>query len=472
MAMMNEPSPVARPASSLWVLTAELTLVSAAHLGSGSDEGVLCRDALTGAPLLTGAALAGALRATRAGGRVGSRAPDATDREIARLFGGGADDGPGRSALTVCDSVGQLPEGGVERRSGLSVEAGTGQMSAGSAYSFSVLPAGTRFPLRFELRAATDDETAQLTALAVVLDGLDGRVRIGGRTARGLGVVRTGAWRAVRFDLSSATGWREWLLTDPARPVPDWVAAHGDARTALRDSGAPIEAKGPPADARRRFVAALDLQVEGALLVGGVAEATGGAAVHPRAGGVSVLPGSTLTGALRARALRISRLVRAEQGDAEWWMRRLFGSAGDDQGGKMAARLSVSEPAITDGIRLRGSRTAIDRFTGGAVDVAPAREEAAYGGHVTVALEVRDPMPGEEGFVLLLIKDLAGGLLPVGGTTSIGRGVLRGTATVTLADGATGQFGDEVTMDAEGRAMLDEAVGAFWSAPVLQGVER
>ena len=66
------------------------------------------------------------------------------------------------------------------------------------------------------------------------------------------------------------------------------------------------------------------------------------------------------------------------------------------------------------------------------MDGALFDEEPIYRGEVKVSMELRDQRPGETGLVLLLLKDLLTGDLPVGGTSSVGRGVFRGTATVKM----------------------------------------
>jgi hypothetical protein len=101
-----------------------------------------------------------------------------------------------------------------------------------------------------------------------------------------------------------------------------------------------------------------------------------------------------------------------------------------------ASRLRVFESTITDGERIRQTRIRADRATQGVVKGALFDEEPEIGGRVTVRLELRDPQVGETG-LLLLLKDLLSGDLPVGGTASVGRGVLRGTADVTFPDGTS-----------------------------------
>ena len=92
------------------------------------------------------------------------------------------------------------------------------------------------------------------------------------------------------------------------------------------------------------------------------------------------------------------------------------------------SRLLVGEARITGGRTLVQSRVSIDRFTGGALDTALFNEAPQFGGAVTLSLELRNPADHELGLLLLLIKDLWTGDLPIGGEASVGRGRLRGRA--------------------------------------------
>ena len=192
-------------------------------------------------------------------------------------------------------------------------------------------------------------------------------------------------------------------------------------------------------DKRARIRITAHLVLDAGLLVRSPGTGAADADVtHLFSGGKAVLPGTSLAGVLRARALRITRAVRNGENDAEKWVDNLFGPrlAGttDPNFQPHASRLKITEKSIADSQRLRPNRIRIDRFTGGVVDGALFDEEPVYRGQVEVALELRNPRPGETGLVLLLLKDLLTGDLPVGGTSSVGRGVLRGTATVKIGN--------------------------------------
>jgi hypothetical protein len=70
-----------------------------------------------------------------------------------------------------------------------------------------------------------------------------------------------------------------------------------------------------------------------------------------------------------------------------------------------------------------------DRFTGGAYHGALFQEQPIFSSKDTclkLELELRNPKEYEIGLLLLLLKDLWTGDLPVGGESSIGRGRLKG----------------------------------------------
>jgi hypothetical protein len=70
----------------------------------------------------------------------------------------------------------------------------------------------------------------------------------------------------------------------------------------------------------------------------------------------------------------------------------------------------------------------IDRLTQGVAKGALFDEEIDCGGRLEVRFELRRPEPGEVGLLVLLLKDLLSGDLAVGGTVSIGRGTMTGSA--------------------------------------------
>ncbi|HMQ32496.1 MAG TPA: RAMP superfamily CRISPR-associated protein, partial [Chloroflexaceae bacterium] len=432
------------------VVTGDLTLTSPAHLGSGEPAGVtdltLLRDAVEGRPLLPGTSLAGALRGyllARAAGygetergaieRQAERAKADAASQIAALLGGqkGDDDGA-QSPLIVEDAL--ATPGPAEVRDGVKIDPSRRTALDAGKYDLELLPAGTSFPLRFELLLGPDEDEnrARLALLAQALGALEqGEIRIGARRSRGYGACRVAGWRAVSYDLTTPDGLLAWLGADHG-----WMAAPaGATREGLAESV--LDVKAPARDTRHRFTVELSCAIDGALLIRSeeALTSTGDQPdfIHLRdLAGRPILPGTSLAGALRSRAHRIVEAVRPGKGQA--MVDALFGRdlhAG--RGDPTMSRLVVGEAAIAGGRTLVQSRVSIDRFTGGALDTALFSEAPQFGGDVTLSLELRAPKQGEIGLLLLLLKDLWTGDLMIGGEGSVGRGRLRGrSATLTL----------------------------------------
>jgi hypothetical protein len=101
----------------------------------------------------------------------------------------------------------------------------------------------------------------------------------------------------------------------------------------------------------------------------------------------------------------------------------------EDSKNARASRVSICESEIEKAQALVMTRVKIDRFTGGSFESALFSEQPAIGSadtRVTLRLTLRSPQPAELGLLLLLLKDLWTGDLPIGGESGVGRGRLKG----------------------------------------------
>lgn len=470
-----------------WVIQGDLELETATHFGGSGrsfTDMPLLRDALEDdKPLLTGASLAGALRSHLADCAAGYSQDESS--AVAELFGGAPrtatprkkplqdEDQGSQSSLVIFDSVGVLAGGAIESRDGVSIDATSGTAKEGKKFDLEVLPAGTRFEIRMDLLvSSTEEEPGQVGALATALRALEeGEINLGARGTRGLGKCRVSSWRVGRFALDSAGAWKTWLATDPENPL-----AAAEPQQRLTDAivaALPGEtAMASLADQRDRFSAKLTLSwpQAGLLVRSAGSEPEDPDSVHLRSGGEAVLPGTSVAGALRARATRICRLFSADAEGAEAVVAGVFGprmgdrTPGEEENEAAASRLRVSEntvPAGEEVHRLQPSRIRVDRFTGGVVHGALFTEEPLYGGRTELKLELRSPQPGEMGLILLLIKDLLTGDLPLGGTSSVGRGVAAGSASLTLEGQAIEWAPNGPALKAEEARLLNSEVKAL-----------
>ena len=437
------------------VIEGDLELLTPAHFGSGDTEGVadlsLLRDAYDGSALLPGASIAGALRNYW---RERTRGYDAV-AEDSGLFGakrGAKEEMEGsQSLLIVEDAIGPQPQ--VELRDGVKIDGLTRTAEERKLFDIEVLRVGTRFPLRFELLIPVGQREQLCRDLALALQGFErGEIGLGARKRRGFGRCQVREWRVWRYDMTTANGLLDWLAEGRDwQDVPVAPEAEGNS-LAGKLSVAPANS-----DKRHRFKVEADFALDGSLLVrSGFGQADQGPdAVHlhralydgqddEQAKREPVLPGTSLAGVLRARALRIANILTPDRVRAERLVNQLFGVGPEDPDWKDkekrgASRLVVHEAVVEDVRTLVQNRIRVDRFTGGAMENYLFNEAPIFGGkgsHMTLELVLCKPHPYEIGLLLLLLKDLWTGDLPLGGESSVGRGRLRGkSATLRYVQG-------------------------------------
>ena len=459
------------------VISGKLELLTPTQIGSGEPVGptdmTLLRDPLTATKaLLPGASIAGALRnylREREHG-YGKAVPDdkAQDSPVVRLFGGRRGDDEGAQSLLVVDDA-LSEEAQVEIRDGVRIEPETGTAAKGAKFDMELLQAGTTFDLRFELLIPKDQTEELKPALARALQGFErGEIALGARKRRGFGRCKVTEWNVVTYDLTTVEGLRAWLDQDETS-----VQSGSDIAKMLG-----VEVEGD--DSRRHFTMDLTCWLDGSLLVRAAAQAgsdTGHLhAVNTAGERVPVLPSTSLAGVLRHRALRIANTLSPFE-DGSALVETMFGSSPQEgeERKSTASRVWVRETKITGGRSLVQSRVKIDRFTGGAYPTALFSEEPLFGGpdsRIKVHVTLRSPRRHEVGLLLLLLKDLWTGDLPVGGESSVGRGRLRGIeAELHWNDDSLDddwnwtlrQTEDGLQVPEEARKLLENAVAALKS---------
>lgn len=457
------------------VVEGELILLTPTHFGNGEAgqwvDMPLALDPLEGRALITGASLAGALRNYLHERQNGYRARDQPGDLSRRLFGwqnpveGGEEtaaphDDAAQSPLIVSDAIAE--KHGVEVRDGVAIDHHTRTALVGEKdgekfgfkYDLELLEAGARFPLRFELLLRAGEAETLLPALALALQGLEREeISLGARRRRGFGRCKVNAWRLRRYRLDTPAGLLAWLEDSRENEAsgPEIAPLLGLKAAELDEI-----------DRRSRFTIQADFTLASGLLIRSASGKPKSAdVVHLRSArpdmeDVPVISGTSLAGALRARALRIA--AAAGQPDPEGFVNALFGPRSNDPNQKAfrgpdrpgdgtpqegarpeASRFWVQEsvvslPSETEDPELIQDRVKINRFTGGAYETGlfnaqPLFPIAAAGGketQVRLVFQLEKPEEAEIGLALLLLKDLWTGDLPLGGETGIGRGRLRG----------------------------------------------
>lgn len=402
------------------------------------------------------------------------------------LFGGySGDKKGGQSSLIVHDTLGIASD--YEMRDGVRIDPETRTAEDDKKFDFQLLAAGSSFGLRFELLVgepnpdASADKLAAhrdglLRALATALEGLaNGEITLGARKRRGFGRCSVQSWKVCRYNLRNRAELLAWLVEDRGSEQERWAAPVAPVeRDSIIDAlGGGIEVI---PDNRQRVSLIAGFALDGSLLVrsgapdGGSEHAPDMVHLHsprPNSRGElkpqPILAGTSWTGALRSRATQIAFTLAgdANRTRAEKFLDGMFGPAeikAKKRGEKeelpvKASRIVIAETEIQGGKQLEQTRIKVDRFTGGAFESALFSEQPLFGNdgtRLTLELSLRQPVvpdgiddskreagaqtrKAEIGLLLLLLKDLCTGDLPLGGEIGVGRGRLRGVnAVLTL----------------------------------------
>ena len=342
-------------------------------------------------------------------------------------------------------------------------------------FDYEIVPAGATFDfsLTWEPAGVNDDEQVMLLA-AALQEWVEGRGQLGSSSARGLGQFHLEDLRCERIALQTADQLVDYLSCS------DHTAIHGSPdgwfETALAAAVRRVKtvslAHDNPNGAASWFVRVnFDLLFQGQFLSNDpLAAAATGFDHAPLAEvfwdaenkqGLPVISGSSLRGALRSRAERIARTLAAlhrtgrkcrpvcdplerdlSQPDASCAARlevkseeqdvkvheedlclacRLFGSS------RLGSRLWVRDASWQGGKVKWDPRDflAIDRFTGGGQEGAKFDAAGLVQPRFQSCIVLQSPAGWELGWLVLILRDMAEGLIPLGFGSAKGFGAVK-----------------------------------------------
>ncbi|MBW7877174.1 MAG: hypothetical protein H3C47_14435 [Candidatus Cloacimonetes bacterium] len=238
------------------------------------------------------------------------------------------------------------------------------------------------------------------------------KVLLGAATGFGFGRFKCNEFTCSYYDLGNKSSLKKWLCKAPA-PLE------------IKESELPIDGT--------RF--SIKAKLRDSLLI----RDSEGTADGPDAQHISwkkdshYIPGTSLRGAIRARAEKILTVFVADPTKSENILRSIFGYVSTDSETEQKCsrgRLSVMDGKVEGVVSELQNRVSIDRFTGGARDgklfdakaLFPDYKETSAGLCEFEFKLSADAKQVEVGLMLLTLLDFARGDFAVGGEKSIGRG--------------------------------------------------
>lgn len=491
------------------VILGRLVAKTALHVGEGGGHDItdapVQRDA-QGRPVIPGTAIAGALRGLLNrlvpdfGGAVcRSLAEERDERSlpcacpVCRLFGD-INPSDAEGSLSAASRLyaynaqvtgGDMPMVAVRDGVGIGRASGAAAAATGAKFDFEVIPAGTVFEMRLELRDAGEDDERWLAA--ALAEWREGRLWIGGRSARGLGAVILQKVEFRTLTLSNPKDLIKYLRSDEpwteATAVPNWM----ERRVGELRSAGGIRSAGGGRGERCGFWPSTWVTFTGILRFEGgcVTHDTVNAAMsgfhhaptleRTSAWERPVLPGAAVRGVLRSHAERLARTLayhwaggmRADNGRSEFLARcpacdplakstgrmgplhlescdsllnksgapeeaapddtlclscRLFGSS------RLGSRLRVEDAPLDEQCTPRYKMwdfLAVDRLTGGAAKGRKFDALVLWRPAFRLRIHLESPRDWELGWLALVLRDMAAGWLQVGYGRAKGFGRMR-----------------------------------------------
>lgn len=431
---------MSNPIVKRYCLQIEGVLASPMLAGSGKDEVTdsdVIRDAY-GWPYAPGSSLAGAFA------NYLRQCHGAEENVIQRLFGSAT----GFKSRLNCYhmELGDRRQVKVARRDGVKLDEYKTAVDK-AKYIVETVEAGTPFKMRLEwvlrqqnvsrgfndgAQGAASDEEKEAELLHVLIDGMaDGTLTFGAKGNRGFGRLQVDKVQMIRFEhtperIEDSQRWLVWNWDSYTHSMPwqpresELLSGRGE-RTRSQVSG--------------WHELRVELAVRQTLMIRQYASESSDYEQLRNGAGTAVIPGTSWAGALRRHIHRLMQETGLNSEVAKQKAELLFGTwlEGDaSQRAKMTASLlRVEESVVCGGASLPVSRTAIDRFTGGVKSGALFTTQPWTGGETALVLRWHErdaagrvPTDALCGLLLWAVRDLQDGLMPIGGETAIGRGVL------------------------------------------------
>jgi len=280
-------------------------------------------------------------------------------------------------------------------------------------FDYEIVEPGAIFNLKMEFSFTDDYEQSVKRMASTFYTILDKSIQIGAKTNSGFGKVKLikDNINIYLFDFKNKEDVYNWLTQNLS--VKNLVTHE--------TLGIPIEISAPDL-----FTIEASLQLKNSIIVRSYSDMPDMPdSIHIQSNNKNILPGTSIKGAIRARAERIAKSLGAES-----IIDKLFGYVDTVNSKASKARIKIKEVILPNFVSELQTRIQIDRFTGGTIKSALFDSMPLFVDMqkkvIKISISIPNCSKAEAGLLLLVLKDLWTGDLAVGGEKNIGRGVFKG----------------------------------------------
>jgi|GEM_PF-183787 len=407
----------------------KLKTISPLIIGSGEDNihDIQCIKDIDGKPFIPGTSVAGVLRSLFENG-------NSENEDVKRkiLFGESGEEG--RQSLFIfhdCFPDKKDNDRPFSVRDGICIDESTGTVKPGAKYDFEVIDKDSSFDFRMEVYLREKDVQKGLLPDAeklvdeIIADMVGEYISFGAKTSRGFGKVQLiNPPQSVTFDFRNEETRKE--------EAEKWLS-FGWSSDLFESMHIDKDAKKPFGGGDSIAISAA-FDIPGGILIRSYpTDPSGPDAVHLMSGTSPVIPGTSWAGVLKTAILNVGRDLNKLK-NMKSLNKEIFGNVNTKKEEDTSpSSIIIDESEIVNGYSHPYMRNKIDRFTGGVVSSSLFTEKPNWGGHVEFNCRIgknkcKDKQANQikamVGAVVLGLFDIGNGIQPVGGTSSVGRGIL------------------------------------------------
>lgn len=395
-------------------LRAELKLSSPLSIASGSDEvadSTFIRD-FDGKCFIPGSSLAGALRDY-------ALADPWTARHAEAIFGyltqsNGATVAY-QSRLAISDCLPRAATSPTQVRDMVKLQALNKTAEAKGKFDAELLNSGQSFDLKMELILFEGDDPNLVQSFACLVKSMqEGRILLGAKKSRGWGSFTLDDIKIEKLDLiqdelpqeEAVKRWIgfEWYSIKPNTSLQDLLPSTFNLPGLVQWK--------------------IPFKVKDSLLVRSYQDFKAEDAVMFDVNGKHTIPGTSFAGCLRSACHNILYydlgILQADQ-----LLDKIFGYVDKNTKTAGLSLLVIDDIPLETDNSANYTRTKVDRFTGGVKDGALFTAKPVFKSSGEIVITFRQGIqPWMKELLLLGLQDIDAGIVPLGGETSIGRGLL------------------------------------------------
>lgn len=377
------------------------------HVGGNSARsgGVLVHP-VKHVPFIQAAGIAGAMRDYLTGNSMQDE-----------LFGKSADGSDTGSRVRVSDAFfnGKVVSMELRPRVKINRETGTCQSAqtkgagnwSGQKFETESVAAGSEFTFSLYLYEQKHEYEAVLERILGALHA--GNIQLGGQKSNGCGYIRFLTVVKTDYDMENAQDRKLW-------------SKESKTGTSILEA---LENQMSTLDQRVHFE--LDGEIDSALLIKAIAaqdynEEAQSTEQMRTADGKILVPATSIKGVVRSQMEKIAKF----KGLPETELERIFGRNAENEEKGYLGFIHFFDTIVDGAERPVQKRIHIDKFTGG-VMYGGLFNETPVAGKLQIRVDLEKEDKRAAGLLLMVLRDLGLGILPLGSGSSIGRGFMTGT---------------------------------------------